>query len=122
PLTWTGDFSRGRGSEGHIALILDEAGPTTWAGSMYYESTEPDGSMPRATYRIEGVRGEDGLMRVHQAEILHADPLTNGRLWCPGPYELALDEGAERSALSGAYSADGRGCAGTTALQPADGF
>ena len=90
---------------------------------MYYEGPEPDGSLPRATYRIEGVRGDDGLMRVHQEELLQADPLSNGRVWCLGTYELALDEAAERSALSGAYSADnGSGCGGTTALQPADTY
>jgi hypothetical protein len=120
PLTWTGDFSRGERSRGHIALLLDEAGPTTWTGSMYYESIEPDGSMPRATYRIEGVRGDDGLMRVHQAEILQADPHPYG--WCLGTYELSLDEGGERSALSGSYSSEGTGCPGTTALQPADTY
>jgi hypothetical protein len=122
PLTWTGDFSRGPGSDGRITLLLEEASPTAWTGTMYYEATEAGGAMPRATYRIEGVRGDDGMVLVHQKEILQADPLDRGRLWCQGTYELALYEGTERSALSGAYSADGSGCAGTTALQPADTF
>jgi hypothetical protein len=117
PLTWTGAFGGGGSPPGHITLLLDEVGDT-WTGTMYFESIEPDGELPRATYRIEGVP-EEGVVRVVQKEILQADPGS----WCLGTYEFSLDEreGAPKG-LSGAYSGGSTGCSGTTALRPADSF
>jgi hypothetical protein len=120
PLTWTGDFGEGGSPPGHIALLLDEVGDT-WRGTMYFESREPGGDLPRVTYRIEGVP-EEGVVRIVQKEILQADPLESGA-WCRGTYELSLDEreGATKG-LSGAYSGGSAGCTGSTALSPADSF
>lgn len=117
PLTWTGDFTGGPSNPGRITLLLDETGPT-WTGTMYFESHNPGGEVPRATYRIEGAREEDGAIRIHQKEILQADPLTDGFSWCLGSYEFSLAEG-DHPGLSGAY-AGGAGCAGSTDLQPTD--
>ncbi len=122
PLTWTGAFGGGRSTPGQITLLFDEVGDT-WTGSMYFEANEPDGDRPRVTYRIEGVR-EDGTIRFDQKEVLQADPLSGGRSWCLGTYELALDEGKGEGpmGLTGAYSAESSGCSGSTSLQPAETF
>jgi hypothetical protein len=119
PLTWSGEFKGGPSNPGHITLLLDEAGPTTWTGTMFFESHETDGDQ-RATYRIEGTR-EDGAVHVRQAEILEADGLSYGRGWCLGTYELSLADPAESAQhLGGSYSGDGDGCAGTTTLDPTE--
>jgi hypothetical protein len=119
PLTWRGAFDGTLSTPGHIALLLDEAGPDTWTGTMYFEADEGDGNMPRVTYRIEGTR-EEGAVHVVQKEILEADPLGYGRSWCLGRYDLSLADEAEGSSLSGSYSEPAGRCAGTTALRPAD--
>jgi hypothetical protein len=125
PLTWMGDFNRGPAARGHITVLFDEVGASV-SGTMFFESTEADGAMPRVTYRIEGTQ-EDGAIHFEQKEILQADPLTNGH-WCLGSYDLslgALDEaparadGAGAQALSGAYSSE-QDCGGSTTLQPAE--
>jgi hypothetical protein len=126
PLTWKGDFNRGTSTAGHITLLFDEVGASV-SGTMFYETAETDGTTSRGTYRIEGTT-EDGAIRFEQKEILEADPLGGGRTWCLGSYDLSLGDPTESSeraeatsapGLSGAYSS-GSGCAGTTALLPAE--
>jgi hypothetical protein len=134
PLTWTGEFNRDASTAGHIMLLFDEVGPTV-TGTMFYESADPDGARPRATYRIEGTQ-EDGAIHFEQKEIIEAD-LLGGFTWCLGSYDLALTaptETAERDervepkassasasapALNGSYSSRD-GCGGITTLLPAD--
>lgn len=120
PLTWSGAFDGTRSTPGRIALLFDEAGPE-WKGTMYFEANERDGNFPRVTYRIEGTL-EDGTMRIHQREILQADPLSWGRQWCLGTYELSVAEMSESSSLAGEYSDSGGRCGGSTTLRPADTF
>lgn len=132
PLTWKGDFGRGQGASGHITLLFDEVGPTV-SGTMFYESSDFEA---RATYRIEGTQ-EDGAIRFEQKEILDADVLTGGAIWCTGTYDLSLAQpvavgetpeapAAEASTqapstpgLSGTYSSR-QDCGGLTTLQPVD--
>jgi hypothetical protein len=119
PLTWTGDFKGGRSSPGHVTLLLDETGDA-WRGTMYFETLEPFGTgapTARVTYRIEGSRVGNAV-QVRQAEILEADPLSNGYSWCMGTYDLALADG-DAQALSGPYSETLYGCSGVASLSPA---
>lgn len=117
PLTWTGAFQGESAHPGNIHLLLDETGDT-WKGTMYFESHDPSGELPRATYRIEG-EVEDGVIHVVQKEILEADPVA-GSSWCVGTYTLNLH--ASSAALSGSYAAHGGGCTGATSLQAVEEF
>ncbi len=114
---WQGRYSGPGCLDGKVALTTDHTGSAVTGTYSFVADLDGDPNEGvKALYQVEGTRSA-GVWKLEQKSLLNADELKGSADWCFGALELQEAQVDGVRALTGSWTAEECGCAGTVQLK-----